>query len=394
MLPPVLEIFVVHHPDEPDGAELARDVFAHFHGTPFSGLMGGAVEVYVRAEPWVYGQEAPRPIVFADDTPSNGLSSPRLFAIVLVLGNVLARAVQHGDAWTGYIHRILQAQSAHPDRVGIFPVALNETVVFGTLLGELLHNCQRIGASSGLGPPEPPSELRCRDLAQGIVQLIAGPANRLQVFISHTHRVGLGEEEDVPSLIKLVREIIAETRLRYFFDASDLQPGRNWDAELRYQAASSALVALRTDLYASRAWCQREMRIAKHAGMPIVILDSLGRGEERGSFLMDHIPRIPIRDSELGWSKADIRRGLNLLVDECLKRALWEVQRSLAADRKDLSISWWAPHAPEPVTLAHWLRERASEGASVIGDGNLRVLHPDPPLGPDELEALAEMVAL
>src|SRR5205814_710202 len=98
--------------------------------------------------------------------------------------------------------------------------------------------------------------------------------------------------------------------------------------------------------------------------------------------------------SEAGWSKIDIRRSLNLLVDECLKRAIWAVQQSLVAARNDLRISWWAPHAPEPVTLVHWLRGRIEHGVSVLGDDDLRILHPDPPLGPDERDSLAEMVAL
>jgi hypothetical protein len=241
--------------------------------------------------------------------------------------------------------------------------------------------------------PEPLDELRCRDLAQGITQMISGPDSRLQVFISHTRRQGAGEEE-VPSLIRLVREIIAETRLRHFFDASDLQPGRDWDEALQQHAAHSALLALRTDLYASRAWCQREMLIAKRAGMPIVILDSLGRGEERGSFLMDHLPRIPVREADGGWSKRDLRRGLNLLVDECLKRAVWRVQKYLAADRHDLGIAWWASHAPEPITLAHWLHDQLVHHNFVLDDTDLRILHPDPPLGPDEREVLVQMLKL
>jgi hypothetical protein len=394
MLPPVLEIYVVYHPEDPTGAEVARNIFAHFHGTSFSGLIGGAVEVYVRAEAWIDGQAVPRPIPFPEEPLPNDLPSTRLFGIVPVISTALARAAEQNPAWQEYIHCIVQAQSAHRDRVGIFPLAVNPVAPHGNRISEMLQNFQRIGVPSGLGDPEPLDELRCRDLAQGIAQMIAGSEARLQVFISHTRRTGSGEEEDVHRLIRLVREIISETRLRQFFDASDLQPGRNWEEELRRQAASSALLALRTDLYASRAWCQREMLIAKRAGMPIVILDSLGRGEERGSFLMDHLPRIPVHGVDSSLSKADIRRGLNLLVDECLKRAIWDVQRSLAVNRSELKISWWAPHAPELVTLSHWLGERAADGITVLGDGDLRILHPDPPLGPDERDALAEMVGL
>jgi hypothetical protein len=136
------------------------------------------------------------------------------------------------------------------------------------------------------------------------------------------------------------------------------------------------------------------MLTAKVAGMPIVILDSLGRGEERGSFLMDHLPRIPVREMNGEWSKADIRRGLNLLVDECLKQAVWRVQKDLAASRSDIEVGWWAPHAPEPITITHWLRDTASHPNFVLGQADLRVLHPDPPLGPDELQVLEDMLRL
>jgi hypothetical protein len=394
VLPPVLEIYIVHHPNDQAGAEVARQVFAHFHGTSFSGLIGGAVEVYVRAEAWNGEHAVPRPIPFPDDLPTNGVLPAQIIAVVPVMSLSLARAVQRGNDWASYIERIVQAQVDHSDQVGVFPLTVDNTAAQRSRLGELLRRYQQIAAPSGLGEPEPPEELRCRDLAQGITQMIGGPHARLQVFISHTRRTGAGEEEDVPALIRLVREIIEETRLRHFFDANDLQPGRDWESELRQQAASSALLALRTDLYASRAWCQREMLIAKYAGMPIVILDSLGQGEERGSFLMDHLPRIPVREADGEWSKSDIRRGLNLLVDESLKRVLWRVQQSLATDRDDLGIAWWAPHAPEPVTLAHWLHDQTSDEKSFLGDRDLRIMHPDPPLGLDERAALIEMALL
>lgn len=48
LLPPVLEIFVVWHPGDDAGATVAGWLLDHFHGTAFSGLIGGAVEVYTR----------------------------------------------------------------------------------------------------------------------------------------------------------------------------------------------------------------------------------------------------------------------------------------------------------------------------------------------------------
>jgi len=48
MLPPVLEIYVVWHGGDKPAAQIAREIVEHFHGTIFSGLIGGAIEVYVR----------------------------------------------------------------------------------------------------------------------------------------------------------------------------------------------------------------------------------------------------------------------------------------------------------------------------------------------------------
>jgi hypothetical protein len=54
------------------------------------------------------------------------------------------------------------------------------------------------------------------------------------------------------ALVELVRDVIATTRSREFFDARDLQPGSEWGDALMQNAAKSALLAVRTDLYPSR----------------------------------------------------------------------------------------------------------------------------------------------
>jgi hypothetical protein len=136
------------------------------------------------------------------------------------------------------------------------------------------------------------------------------------------------------------------------------------------------------------------MVLAKPHGIPVVILDSLGRGEERGSFLMDHVPRVPVRTDNRRWSRRDVLRGLNVLVDECLKRALWKLQQKLAADRDDLDVAWWAPHAPEPVTFIQWLQEQLASGARCLDRSELRILHPDPPLGTEERATLEQLATL
>ncbi len=272
MLSPVLEIYIVWHPADVRGAGIAGEFVEHFHGTAFTGLIGGAIEVFVRSEGWRSVEDAPRPIPCAAAPLPNDIPQAEFTAIVPLMGTEMAAAIEAGPGpWREYIGGIGRLQQESSAQVGVFPCLLDQGATDKTVLGGLLASYQRIAAS----PPEANGEtdvtLRCRDLAQGIAQLLSGGEDqRLTVFISHTKRGAPGGEEDVAELIAMVREVIANTHLRQFFDASDLQPGRDWDGELRAKAATSALLALRTDLYPSREWCQREVSIAKREGMPVI----------------------------------------------------------------------------------------------------------------------------
>ncbi len=372
MLPPLLEVYVVWHPDDGDGATVADHLIDHFHGTAFSGLIGGAIEVFVRSEGWTGPDDAPRPLPYVEALPY-GVPGAELTVVVPVLGVELARAVEDGGPWRAYIKFLREGAKARASKICVLPVQLPTAVSKGAL-HHVMGDLQSIDSGDAL----------CRDIAQAIGQFSQADRQRLKVFLSHTKRGGSGDTPD--TLVRRVRELILDTNLEDFFDAQDLQPGSDWSAQLLSEAATGALLAIRTDLYATREWCQREVLVAKRAGMPLVMLDALSQGEERGSFLMDHMPRIALHD---GVSDDAILRSLNQLVDECLKRALWRRQQELAA-RSDFDVAaWWAPHAPEPVTFVAWLK-----GATLTSNGPVVVLHPDPPLGRDELQTLDELAKL
>jgi hypothetical protein len=127
--------------------------------------------------------------------------------------------------------------------------------------------------------------------------------------------------------------------------------------------------------------------------MPVVTIDAIGKGEERGSFLMDHVPRVPVRKVGKDWVVPDLVAGLNLLTDECLKRSIWRHQQRLADKEGGFGVSWWAPHAPEPLTLIEWI-EANFEALNGTPDEALRILHPDPPLGPEEKNILQKQAKL
>jgi hypothetical protein len=188
MLPPVVEIFVVWHPADLAGSEVAEQVMAHFHANAFTGLLGGAIEVYPRSEGFRGTADAPRAIPFKEHAEPPQLPGARFVAVVPVLGVGLARCVQSGrGAWHDYVRGILDAKRADPTRIGIFPVVVDRNALDGTELGSAFNEFQRIAEPGAADTGEPVDELRCRDLAQAVAQLI-GSAARIKVFISHTTR--------------------------------------------------------------------------------------------------------------------------------------------------------------------------------------------------------------
>ena len=385
MLPPLLELYVVWHPDDDAGRAVARQITEHFQGAAYTGLIAGAVAVYHRCAPWDE-QGAPRPVPFPGDPWIGGVEPARYVAVLPVLQLGMAAAVQSGATpWHGYLRGLAQRRRADREHIGIYPVAVVPDAVRDTVLGELFGVPQRVDTLGGGG-----DERRCLDVAQQLAQLVGGPdADRLTVFVSHSRQVAPGDDEmQAAELTRRVREAIHDTHLNIFYDATTIEPGEDWQNRIRREAARCAVLAVRGDRYASRRWCQTEMRLAKCAGVPVVVLDALRRGEERGSFLLDHVPRVPSAGTP-GALDDGIRRALTVLVDECLRAALWRRQRELAeAHRPDLAVDWWAAHAPEPTTFLDWLLRRddpADRKRPVV------VLYPDPPLGPDEADVLVQL---
>jgi hypothetical protein len=383
-----MDVIVIWHPGDGLGPLVGEALVDHFHGTVFSGLIGGAVEVYVRSAGWSGRDSAPRPIPFTAGASAGG-DEARFVSVVPVMSRPMADAVSDQGPWFDYVAQIRSAREAQPNRVAVFPLTTS-TRLGGSTLDSLLGSRQRIGQVRS--PEDVAHGSWRRDLVQGLTQFVHGPGSRIQVFISHT-RQSAGSAAAVTQLTELVASAISGSRLGEFFDARDLQPGEDWAAKLREAAGSSAVLALRSDLYASRAWCQEEVRTAKLAGTPVVILDALMHGEERGCFLMDHVPRVPVHRDGGGWSRHDVDRALSLLVDEALKRALWRRQRELAEETAAVNVAWWAPHAPEPVTLAAWLQQHPDE-ITRPGPDPIVVLHPDPPLGDPECDVLEQFVRL
>lgn len=380
-VPALLEVFVVWHPDDDAGSGVSEALHSRFHSPAYAGLAGGAVETYVRSAGWSRAGGPPRPLPVPGGTGKSGPPAAEFTVVVPALGPALAKAVEGEDDWERYIWDAVEPSA---DRL-VLPVRVGSPNLAGSRLDQLVGGVQGIGVPAAgnfadLG----------RDAAQSIAQWLLGrpgaaPA-RVSVFVSHTKRLSEAESEgDGPMLHDLVRAELAGTRLAEFFDTRDLQPGDPWPAKLDAAAAQSAFLMVRTDLYSHREWTQREVVQAKRADVPVVVLHALRAGDDRGSFLMDHVPIVPC---DLREPAVAIRAAISRLVDEVLKKALWSRQSIyLRGDGFD----WLPAQSPEPVTLTPWL---AAHRKSDRHDPHLWIMHPDPPLGLNERLAIDELCAL
>jgi hypothetical protein len=380
---PILEVIVLWHPDDTVGNEIADTLIAHFHGPAYAGLAGGAVEVYIRSEGWSGEGTPPRPIPALEGDPV--LGAPQFTAIVPVLGRALARAVRDDDAWRDYVSAIFEANKGPHGSTSaliVLPLLAPGASISGGTLDGIAGPTQYLPSNAGTDPV-----VLTREVAQGISQSLPAQGGerraRTTVFVSHTKHAA-SKHDSSRALVSLVREVLDTTHLGEFFDASDLQPGEDWEAALEANASASALLMLRTDLYSSREWTQREVHAAKIHDVPIVCVYAVRDEERRGSFLLDHVPVVACPP---GAEREAIERALGRLVDEVLKQTLWEAQRVyLFRDGFD----WLPVHSPEMVTIAAWLRTHPLAGE----DAHLVVMHPDPPLQPRETQVLLDLCEL
>lgn len=386
--PPILEIYVLWHPHDVLGATVAEWLFDHFHGRAYAGLAGGAVEVYSRNIGWAAAGGPPRPLPFMTALPA-GLPAAEFTVVVPVVGREFCVACRDDPTWRDYVTAVADADadigSTGGSGVAVFPLLDPDASIGGPVVDQLRRR-QALPKEAATSPAT-----LARELGQAIVQrlrrdVLGRGDTRLTVFISHTKKYTDTERDFGPRLAADVRRILDHTHLGEFFDAREIQAGDpDWARTLHEEAAHNLLLMLRTDLYATRDWTQHEVADAKQKDMPVVALHAVSSGEERGSFLMDHVPVVVCRPDDTDTA---IETALNLLVDEAVKDALWDAQRVYL---KGNGFDWLPTHAPEPVTLTSWLLRHRDERPD---DDHVIILHPDPPLGPREQQVLVDLCHL
>jgi hypothetical protein len=315
-------ITVLWHRDCPEGKELAAEIFRWFRGDPNDpGEAGGGIPVHYRC--------------WAEEPPGAEAASPPAgieIAVPLVDEHMVI-----DPAWRRYLKG-----SIKPRARLLVPVALDAAAY---QLPFSISRLNYLRLDRAVDPDSWSWEKRSRIRRERLVSLLTQVVTRellaladrggtpgrdaappqITVFISHAKSDGVREAEALRSTI------LGSGQMQAFYDESDLPIGYAFERRLEDAAGpggvaeTQAMVAIYSDGYPTRPWCQRELRLARRPRRRaetgpgarcwrvklLVIAASLSGAETRMLSEAGHAPLI-------AWDPARIGRIVDTLLREIL----------------------------------------------------------------------------
>jgi len=195
-----------------------------------------------------------------------------------------------------------------------------------------------------------------------IRSLSADPKKKLKIFISHSKRdkdnLGRVNAENLRDYLR------KETKGDSFYDVNDIVDGFRFDKQIESAIKDSLLIVLFTNTYSSREWCRRELLTAKKYKIPAIAVFMVNGDIDR---VFPYIGNIPSTIYNGDW-----RPVLNLL----FRTALDQYHELLLLGKLSDAGTSVLPFSPEAFSL------------SIVDGAKKKVLYPEPPLGPEEIEIL------
>lgn len=112
---------------------------------------------------------------------------------------------------------------------------------------------------------------------------------QIKLFLSHTKKDDSGY-----AYAKSIIHHISTLNIGRFFDIYDIQPGDNFERKIEKEIEKSTFLAIMSDNYSTRYWCQRELISAKKAKRPIVVINCLDEYEDRAFTAIVNLPSVRV----------------------------------------------------------------------------------------------------
>ena len=131
----------------------------------------------------------------------------------------------------------------------------------------------------------------------------AGSAG-LKLFVSHAKIDGVPVALSLISMLLKLRQAEGKEgtdgSFEYFYDVEDLELGKEWEPTLKNEASRGLLIALRTEAYERRYWCQQEFLLAERNRMPILVVDlRTEQYQDSGLLPFEAAPSVRVHDGNL-----------------------------------------------------------------------------------------------
>lgn len=140
-----------------------------------------------------------------------------------------------------------------------------------------------------------------------------GKSSSIKIFLSHAKSGDTGRLH-----AESIKRFIDTTNMSHFFDATTISPGFKFDEEIIKNIKESTMLAICSDDYSSRYWCQREILCAKEHHRPMIAINCLDSFEDRVFPASSNIPCVHI-SPEAPLKELDILKILTAAILETLR---------------------------------------------------------------------------
>lgn len=293
----------------------------------------------------------------------------------------IGQEIVSDDNWVAYLENIPQGGNVH-----VIPIALDRTA-FG-LQGNIKNkNFIRAYDFSELYRKDyifisVLHEIYRYTLNESFSEIAKGKDNALRIFLSHSKDGSTGIK-----IAKALKHFIDNSTMRNFFDATDIAPGYRFDAEIMRYIKESTMIAIHSDSYSSRYWCQREILCAKEFKRPIIAIDSLEEFEDRRFPFATNVPSVRVDlDNEL--TEEDLLRILSFALLETIRffysKILLEQYKHSGLIKPDCEVLSRPPEVAD-------IEKLLVNNSGFISQRHSYVVYPEPPLYSEELSFLSNL---
>lgn len=198
-----------------------------------------------------------------------------------------------------------------------------------------------------------------------------GKNSSITIFLSHAKAGDTGRLH-----AEEIKRFIDDTNMNRFFDSTEISPGFQFDQEIEKSVKESTLVAIESDAYSSRYWCQREILCAKQNDRPIIVVNSLNDYEDRIFPAASNVPCVHVlSDAPIG--RRDILRILSAAILETVRHRhstlCLEFYKEIGWIEGDCDLSARPPEIRQAL--------------KVIKSGSrTKICYPEPPIYSDEAD--------